>query len=356
MSHRLPNPERCERGRRFWPWVLGAVSALLVSGVAAAAEPSARPVVLQLHWYAQAQFAGYLIAKEKGYFREAGLPEVEIRWSRAGERPLEQLTSGQADFCTAWLSTAMVARAHGAPLVHLAQVLKRSSMLLVARRTSGIRTPQDMNGRRVGLWGGDFDVLPTAFFKKFNLQPEIVPQSTSVVPFLRGGVAVASAMEYNEYHKLLESGLREEELEVFRLADYGFDFPEDGLYTTEATRRDRPEMCAALVAAVQRGWSYALAHEPETLDVVMAACQKANRRTNRPQQQWMLRAIGRALTTPEPNAGSPSPALWGHLARETYEGVAQVLHEQGLLDEPPAWNEFCQPPGAVATHAISPAH
>jgi NitT/TauT family transport system substrate-binding protein len=325
---------------------------VLVPGVAPGSEPPARPLVLQLQWYPQAQFAGYLMAKEKGFFREAGLADVELHWSYAGESPLEQLTTGKADFCTAWLSTTLVARAKGAPLVLLAQVVERSTMLLVARNGMDIRTPQDMNGRKVGLWGGDFDVLPKAFFRKFDLHPEIVPQSTSIVPFLRAGVDVVSAMDYNEYHKLLEAGLREKDLQVFRLSEYGLNFPEDGLYCTEATRRDRPEVCAALVEAVRRGWSYALAHEEETLDVVMATCKNSNVRTNRTHQRWMLRSMGRVLAPPAPGESG----TWGRLSQETYDEVAGILREQGLIEQAPAFEPFHQPPGLPHAAAIPDSH
>ena len=226
---------------------------LLASVLASAAEPgrstapppgTAAPVVLKLHWYPQAQFAGYLLAQDKGFFRAAGLGDVEIRWSTAGERCLDTLTEQESAFCTGWLCDALVRRAHGAPIVHLTQITQKSAMLLVTRRASGIAAPADMTGQRVGLWGGDFDVLPRAFFRKFRVQPEIVPQSNSMVPFLRGAVSVASAMHYNEYHKLLEAGLRPEDLRVFTLADYGLDFPEDGLYCHEQRWRGRPDQCA----------------------------------------------------------------------------------------------------------------
>lgn len=347
---------RTLHGGRVWAWgLLMGLAAVVSSHAVVAAEPDSRPVIVQLQWYPQAQFAGYLMAREKGFFREAGVPEVELRWSRAGDEPLGQLMAGKVDFCTAWLSTAMVARAQGAPLVHLAQIVRQSTMLLVARRDAEIRQPQDMNGRRVGLWGGDFDLLPLAFFRKYDVHPEIVPQTTSVVPFLRRAVAVASAMQYNEYHKLLESGLREDELVVFRLADYGFDVPEDGLYATEATRRERGELCAAMVTAVHRGWDYALSHEDETLDVVMAACQRAHRATTRSHQRWMLQALAPVLALPAPAAGE-KPVRWGQLSPETYAAVAAVLQEQGLLDAVPAFDQFCQPPETVAADAISPAH
>ncbi len=318
---------------------------------ASSASPG-RPIVLQVQWYPQAQFAGYLMAQKKGFFEEAGLGRVEIHWSGAGESSLKELLDGKADFCTAWLSNAVVRRTQGDPVVLLAQVVQRSTMMLVVRSNSGIMRPADMAGKRVGLWGGDFDVLPTAFFSKFHVQPEIVPQSSSIVPFLRGAVDVASAMHYNEYHKLLEAGLREKDLKVFLLSEYGLDFPEDGLYCTETTRRQRADTCAAMVAAVSRGWDYAANHQGETLDAVMDWCAQAHVRTSRNHQSWMFCSMLKAVS---PESGDAS-AQFGHLSRSAYDEVTNLLQRQGLIEESPRYDQFYQPPGSTRVRKISPAH
>lgn len=297
------------------------------------------PITLQLQWYPQAQFAGYMVAQRKGFFRQAGLENVRLEWGSAEIRPLERLTEGEVDFCTAWLSTAIAERAQGRPIVQIAQVLQRSSMMLVTRSDSGITTPADMSGRRVGLWGGEFDLLPNTFFKKYAIQPAVVPQSNSMVPFFRGAVHIASAMYYNEYHQLLDAGFRESELRVFAFADYGMDFPEDGIYCRETTRRQRPETCAAVATAVRQGWQYAFTHEPETLEVVMDYCSRANVRTNRAHQRWMLRAMRQAMADP-----ARKGAAWGSLSPEVYAGVAGALRDQGLVDRVPEFVTFHCPP------------
>ena len=339
------------RGVVLLGWLVWAGSWLLWAGSwetaraseAPAAGPpgAAAPVVFKLHWYPQAQFAGYLMAREKGFFQQAGAGDVEIRWSTAGERSLDMLTDQRAAFCTGWLCDALVRRAKGEALVHLSQVTRKSAMLLVTRRAAGIDAPADMNGRRVGLWGGDFDVLPRAFFRKFNVQPEIVPQSGSMVPFLRGAVSIASAMHYNEYHKLLEAGLRPEELRIFQLADYGLDFPEDGVYCHEQRWREQPDRCRALARAIQQGWDYALEQETEALDVVMAYCRRAEVRTSRNHQQWMLRSMAGLIRSP----ADGSAAAWGELSPSVYQAVGQELLHQGLVDAVPPWAEFHRPAG-----------
>lgn len=298
-----------------------------------------RPVVIQLHWYPQAQFAGYMMAQDKGFFRKAGV-DVRLTWTAAGERPFDRLVGGHSTFCTGWLSDAMRDREAGKPLVNVAQVFQHSSTMLVAWKQSGMVAPQDLSGKRVGLWGGNNDVQATAFFRKYHVQPTIVPQSASMVPFLRHAVDVASAMHYNEYHTLIEAGVSPDELRVFLFAEYGLAFPEDGLYCTEATRRDRPQMCAKIVAACREGWDYALDHEAETLDVVIKYCREANVRTNRSHQQWMLRSVARAIRGQSGTASAP----WGSLPREVYQGVAEMLSDQQLLHATPAFDQFYQPP------------
>jgi NitT/TauT family transport system substrate-binding protein len=342
------------RKRRFWRVATAFILfglLLLKQSVGGSAQPEARQdkgggetagktIVFQMHWYPQSQFAGYMMAMEKGYFRQAGLGNLSIEWAVAGERPFQRLAEGKSDFCTGWLADAIVERDRGMRLVHLAQVVQQSCLMLVAWRRSGIETPQDFTGKRVGLWGGNFDVQATALFRKLGVRPSLVPQSTSIVPFLRGAVDVASAMHYNEYHKLIEAGVREDELRTFRFSDYGLLFPEDGIYCTERTRRERTEVCAAVVKACRQGWDYALANEAETLDVVMRNCRAANVRTNRNHQRWMLRSIREAIRF----GPRQQTVAWGALSQDAYSEVARLLTEQALIGKTAPFQDFHQPP------------
>lgn len=305
------------------------------------------PVIFQVHWRPQAQFAGYIMAQEKGFFAQAGAGGVKIEYYLGGATPLERLCAGQTSFCTAWLAPAIRERSQGRNIVNLAQIMQRSSMMLVARKDSGIREPNDLTGRRVGMWGADFDVQANAFFAKFGAKPAIVAQDFSITPFLRGAVEVASAMYYNEYHKMLEAGLRPEDLRVFLLSDYGMDFPEDGIYCTQEALAKDPALCAAVAAASIRGWAYALSHEDETLDVVMKLSLDQRISTNRNHQRWMLRAMGQFIRY---RVGD-DPAGWGSLSPQAYADVAKVLTDQGMIARTPPFGEF-RP--AVASGARQP--
>jgi NitT/TauT family transport system substrate-binding protein len=284
-------------------------------------------------WQPQAQFAGYYVAYEKGFYRQHGL---DVRIMRGGPDwpPSELLARGRADFATMMLTTGISHRARGAKLVNIAQIVQRSALMLVAKKVSGINTPQDMDGKKVGLWGEDFQGQPRAFFRKYDLKVRVIPQSATLNLFLRGGVEVASAMWYNEYHLILNAGVNPQELTTFMMADYGLNFPEDGIYCREDLANTQPERCRQFVAASLKGWQYAFEHPQEALDIVMQYVNAANLATDRVHQKWMLERM-RDIIQPPGSAARP-----GVLLEADYQRVAEELKLNGLIKQIPTFSRF----------------
>ncbi len=287
-------------------------------------------------WVPQAQFAGYYMARHKGIYRKYGIDLTII--DGGPDRPSDMfLKDGRADFATMWLASAISMRAKGVRVVNIAQMLKRSALMLVAKRSSGIKTPHDLDKKRVGIWGDIFRIQPMAFFKKYNIHPIIVRQSYSVNLFLRGGVDAASAMWYNEYYTILMSGIDEDELTTFMFSQDGLNFPEDGIYTTENYYKSSPSLCKRFVKASIEGWRYAFSHPEETLDLVLKNLRKAYIPANRVHQRWMLERM-KDLMIPE---GTKSPV--GVLTKTDYLRVVKLLKGYGLINTAPDFREFYHP-------------
>ncbi len=292
-------------------------------------------------WQPQAQFAGYYVAQEKGFYSKHGL-EVTILQGGPDRPSGESLRTGAAQFATLFLSTALLERSKGARLIHLAQIVQKSSQLLIARHANGIQHLQQMDGRKVGLWADELSVLPLALFRKHGLHPVIIPQSSTVNLFLKGGVDVVSAMWYNEYHTILSAGVDPEELVIFRLSD-SMNFPEDGIYCLEETFKADPDLCCRFTQASLEGWRHAFDHPEEALDIVMKHVDAAQIATNRVHQKWMLHCMKDLI---EPS-GLETPM--GSLAESDYTAVASELQSRGLIRGFPPMNDFRK--DCIGTHA-----
>lgn len=287
---------------------------------------------LILQWLPQGQFAGYYVALEKGFYRKHGI-DLEILDGGPDAPPSEYLRSGKADFATMWLSTAIQKRSEGMQLINIAQMIQRSSLMLVVKKASGIKTPSDLHLKKVSIFDGDFSIQPKALFKKLNINPRIITQSPTPNLFLRGGVDAVSAMWYNEYNTIFNAGINEEELNTFFYSDHALNFPEDGIYIMKDFYRDYAHVACAFVRASIEGWEYALSRPEESIDIVIKRMKRVGVPANRVHQRWMLMRIGDLMRSKGKDAV-------GVLYQGDYNLVAKELYNIGLIKNIPAFEDF----------------
>jgi NitT/TauT family transport system substrate-binding protein len=316
--------------RRSVRWVIGCFWLVCLCTVAGANEPvSLRHATFIPLWLPQAQFAGYYVAFERGIYREHGI-DLTILTGGPDHPASQALENGQAEFGTLWLSTAIRIRNHGAQIVNAAQVIQRSSLMFAAKKSSGITQPRDLNGKKVGVWEGDFLLQPLAFFKQYNLEVDIIPQAASINLLLRDGVSAAVVMWYNEYHTLLMAGLNPDELTTFFFSEHNLNFPEDGIYCrTDVDGR----LCEQFAAASLEGWQYAFDHPEEALDIVMTYIAQAHLGASRVHQQWMLARMKDVIMPPGHRG-------FGTLQRQDYDRVATAVKDNGWIDAIPDFATF----------------
>ncbi len=319
----------------FWPAFFSlAVFLHAAAPVLFSAETSSlRKISFATSWQPQAQFAGFYAALEKGIYKKHGL-DVTILHGGPDCSPYDSLVSGKADVAILWLAFGIEKRAQQVPLVNIAQIVQRSALMLVAKKASGIETPGDIAGKKVGLWDEIYQIQPKAFFKKYGVQPVIISQASSVNLFLRDGVDISSAMWYNEYHTILNAGYDPEELTLFFFYEHGLNFPEDGLYALEEKLLKDPARYAAFTKASFEGWKYAFEHPEEALKIVLKRMKKAHLPANYVHQKWMLARMKDLIVPQEKNRSI------GTLAAQEYNRTAEVMKESGVIAQIPPLNEF----------------
>ena len=129
------------------------VIVLSILGLFAWSALAADKLTLQLKWVTQAQFAGYYVAKDKGYYSAEGL-DVTIKPGGPDIATPQVLAGGGADVIIEWIGSALPTREKGVPLVNIAQTFKRAGLMLTCRKDSGIRSPSDFAGKKIGVWFG----------------------------------------------------------------------------------------------------------------------------------------------------------------------------------------------------------
>jgi len=253
-------------------WIAATVFAL-GAGLASAQDK----LTLQLKWVTQAQFAGYYVAKDKGFYKEVGL-DVTVKPGGPDINPSQVIAGGGADVIVDWMPSALATREKGVPMVNIAQVFKRSGMMLTCRKDSGVKTPKDFKGRTLGVWfyGNEYPFL--SWMDKLGYKTsgdgnsvKVLKQGFNVDPLLQKQADCVSTMTYNEYWQLIEAGMKADELIVFKYEDQGVATLEDGLYALEKSIAD-PKMAdklARFLKASMKGWDYAIKHQDEAVKIVL---------------------------------------------------------------------------------------
>ena len=300
-----------------------ALAMALMAGSAMAADK----VTLQLKWVAQAQFAGYFVAKDKGFYTEEGL-DVEIKPGGPDIAPEQVIAGGGADVIVDWAGGALAAREKGVGLVNIAQPFKKAGMQLVCPKDGPVKTEADFKGRTLGVWfyGNEYPFF--AWMNKLGLKTEggadgvtVLKQSFDVQPLIQKQADCISVMTYNEYWQLIDAGYKPEDLVVFNYSAMGNDLMEDGLYALEDKLKD-PAFKASMVKFVKasmKGWKYAIDNPDEAATIVMD-----NGGQDENHQKRMMGEDAKLIGTPD---GVLDPAL--------YERTAKALLDQKIIAKAP---------------------
>ena len=238
-------------------------------------------------WTPQAQFAGYYVAQDMGFYREAGL-DVEIVHPSATQPALNRVFKNESQATTLQLCQAMEVIASGVPMVNILQTSMNNALVIVSRW--GV-SPLTQKGARVGCWAAGFGQLAFYLDDKEHLEYEWVPAASTVNLFVKGLLDACIAMSYNEYYQLVQSGMEFNEESVYRFCDHDYNIQEDGIYMRRDYYEAHKEQAQKFAEASRRGWEWAVDHPEETLDIVMKYVHDLHVITNRPMQRLMLEEI-----------------------------------------------------------------
>jgi NitT/TauT family transport system substrate-binding protein len=305
----------------------------------AAAAPAGEltPVRLQLQWVTQSQFAGYYAALDQGYYADEGL-DVTILEGAVEIVPQQVVAAGEAEFGIAWVPKVLASREQGADLVNIAQIFQRSGTLQVSWADSGITSPADWAGKRVGTWGfgNEFEVF--AALRQAGIEPNdpnavtIVQQPFDMSLFLNREIDAAQAMIYNEYAQVLEATnpdtgelYQPEDMIVIDYNDVGTAMLQDHIFARESwlAEEGNEDIAVRFLRASFRGWIFCRDNFDACVDIVLANGPTLGEG----HMRWQLNEINALIW--------PSPGGIGLLDDALYQQTVDISTEFAVLTAPP---------------------
>jgi len=281
-------------------------------------------------WTAQAQFAGYYVAQEMGFYYKAGI-DVEIVHPSVTQTAISRIRNNESQATTLQLAQAMEIVNDGIPLVNILQTSMNNAMVIVSRRGMD---PLKQVGAKVGIWNAGFGQIAIGMSLKENLGYRSTPFANSVNLFISGAIDATLAMSYNEYYQLVQTGFELDEECVYRFRDHGYNIQEDGVYMTKEYYESHKDLAQQFADASRRGWEWAIQNPEETLEIVMKYVQKDHVATNRVLQKLMLDEVLSLLKDRE------SGQYEFRLRPDMVEQASNLMVESGMMERQVTYSEL----------------
>ncbi len=325
----------------MWSAVLAMVLAACGGGsssdtsTTAAAEQCTTPddVRVQLQWFAQSQFAGYYVALDKGFYEDQCL-NVEILEGGVDIVPQQVLATGGAEFGLAWVPKALVSRDAGANIVNIAQVFERSGTLEVSFADSGIASPEDWAGKKVGNWGFGNEFELTATIAKLSVPDvELVGQDFTMNALLNGEIDTAEAMIYNEYAQVLEAVnpdtgelYQPSDLNVIDFNDVGTAMLQDAVWVDAdwIAEPGNEDIAVRFLTATFEGWIHCLDNFDDCVQVVL----DNGSTLGQSHQEWQLNEILGLIFPATNGIGVMNKDLWDQTVSVATEQIPELAGKE----------------------------
>lgn len=284
------------------------------------ANTNLQPITLQLRWMHQFQFAGYIMAKEKGFYQQQGL-DVEIRPGGPGIASVTEVLHGQAQYGVGNMEVLSLYQ-QGEPLIALATIYQHSPSILLVRQDSQIYTVKDLKGKRVMLFAGQNDPELLGMILSQGLKPndiERIETSADINDLITGKTDAFNAYLTNEPFLMQEQGVR---VRIINPRNYGINFYSDVLFTTQSELNNHPARAEAFRQASLKGWYYALNHPEETIQVLVDKYQVKKSLNHLRYESNMVREMV-----------MPDMVELGYMSEVRWQQMAEQLKQLGIISK-----------------------
>lgn len=280
-------------------------------------------VSVVLDWTPNTNHTGLYVAKEKGFFKEAGL---DVKIIMPGEAGADQLVaSGKSQFGVGYQEGVTQARIQGVPLVSIAAVIQHNTSGFASPADKNIKTPKDFAGKTYGGWGSPAEKsVIESLMKKENADVgKVKIVNIGDADFF---TAVKKDIDFAWIYygwTGVEAELRGDKINMVYLTDYSdkLDYYTPVLTTNEKMISQSPETVKAFVKAAAKGYEYAIKNPEGAADILIKAAPDLDPKLVKKSQEWLAPKYQDDATR------------WGEQKLEVWENYASWMFENGLLEK-----------------------
>ncbi|MBN2331030.1 MAG: ABC transporter substrate-binding protein [Candidatus Aenigmarchaeota archaeon] len=283
-------------------------------------------VRFRLQWTPQAQFAGYLVAKELGYYKDQGL-DVEIRPAGPDLKPQNTVAAGSDDLAVGVANLIVASRSSGVPLKIIAQIFQDSANRYILKKENAIQSLHDLRGKKVGIWMGGDEAEFVAMLKTAGMtlnDVTVVPQGFSVAPFLNGEYVLSMVTTYNELNQIRDQGITDDKLQIIAPGDYDAAIVGDALFTSERYIQENRDVTQKFLNASLKGWIFCAENPEKAIDIVL----RFEKSLKREDQVKQLKEVMSLVLS-----GQAKSKGIGYMDRNYYVTAERVLFDSGQISK-----------------------
>ena len=239
------------------------------------AKESMQKVSLQFQWKDQFQFAGYYVAKEKGYYKDKNL-DVDFLPYQTGDNIVNKVLSNEATYATGRTSL-VVERSNGKKVIALAAILQSSPLALAVKKSSNINTVGDFKDKRLSITSveSEASIYAMLLSQKIKISDIInIPSSNKIYDLIKDNTDIISLYTSNQTFALKQKGV---EINIFHPKDYGFNFYNDILFTSEEELNNHKQRAIDFTSASLKGWKYAFDNIDKTVELILKKYNTQNK-------------------------------------------------------------------------------
>ncbi|WP_264988793.1 ABC transporter substrate-binding protein [Lysinibacillus piscis] len=307
-------------------WILLLAMLVLVAGCSQKDSKqegdTLQKVSVVLDWTPNTNHTGLYVAQKLGYFKEQGL-DVEIL--SPGDAGADQLVaSGKAEFGVSYQEAITQARVQDVPLVSIAAVIQHNTSGFASIASKGITSPKDFEGKTYGGWGAPLEqaVLQSLMqTENADINKLDIVNAGDLDFFTMMKQDIDFAWIYYAWTGI-EAELRGEKLNMLYLTDYSeqLDYYTPVLATNEKMIADHPDTVKAFVAAVAKGYEYAMVNPSEAAAILLEAAPDLDKELVHKSQEWLA------------NKYQDDAAQWGEQKLAVWENYAKWMQDNQVLE------------------------